>query len=441
MTRAGLVPALLTGLFGAILTLGALAFVDPAINNGDYWRVARHIGVVIPRLAAPESCIPFTREAYLSLPGSSLSIFGYALSMAARAFGSSCLPMTLWYSALAALFWSGVILGTSGVSRIAQAVIVVAAAVHFIVFSPLLASFYEEAFLFAFAPWLALLSVRDWVGAVISAGIVGLTLLTKSQAIFFAPILLIFLWPVWGQGRGLRFAGLTVLTVLLCAYAFLSAHGTPNGYNRIYNGLGWAALQAADWPARDFTDRRAYFQAQPDTAWEAEIRQACAPPGVALMGTSYWPTGSDVMRAPEGTQTQMKAHIEGLGFGDYLDCLIEIGQPGRVLGQVAEIFLLSDYALAYILPVDGPAVNAASAALLGYGGVLFVVLSGAIVLFSRHPRVTLAVFYLVAGTPYFIFIGDGFFEFEKHVIVNFAGLLPCLIFACRLRNPDRQDLP
>lgn len=440
MTRAGLVPALLTGLFGALITLAALPLIEPAINNGDYWRVARHIGVVIPRLSQPDSCIPFVRDAYLSLPGSPLSILGYALSMITRAFGASCLPMTLWYGALAAIFWSGVLIGSLALSPRARAMVLGAAALHFVIFSPLLYSFYEEAFLFAFAPWLALLSLRSWVGTVISAGVVGLTLLTKSQAIFFAPILLIFLWPVWGAGRGLRFAGLSLLTVLVCAYAFLSAHGTPNGYNRIYNGLGWSVMQASDWPGRDFIARRDHFQAQPDTAWEP-IRQACSPPGHALMGTSYWPTGSAFMTAPEGSETEMKAHIEGLDFGAYFACLGEVGQPVTIALEVAELYLLSDYALAYILPVDGPAVNAASAALLSYGGLIFVALSGVLLVWARNGKVTLALLYLAAGTPYFVFVGDGFFEFEKHVIVNFAGLLPCLIFACRQRTPDRQDLP
>jgi hypothetical protein len=417
----------------------AIAFTatstSPPLNNGDYGRTTRSFDLDFPIGGDPGAC-PVFRPDLSYPPASPLSLAGIVTAGAVKLAGQSCFPTGLWFALFSAIFWAGVLADAILLKGRRIIALTVVGITSYLLFAEMLASFYEEAFFAALIPWTALIRFGNRRAMALALAIALLALVSKTQAVFFVPILVLLFAA--SASRVNRWSWLLVAAVLLGGIAIDAAktryHSHINAYNRIYAGLGWAALGVADWPANEFIGRRVFFYANlSDDGFGRSTK--CAIAGRPLLGTTYFPTAADVIDGKVAGSAVLKTAVHELGFGDFVHCARDIGSPLATVGQVYAVFLQSDYNLAYLrtAPPSGASQTVMSLrnALLRWAGPLFVVIAiGAAALFRRR-LFALAAIYLVLGAPAFVFLGDGFYEFEKHMLLNFMMLAGCIFAALR----------
>lgn len=442
--RAAALSIGLVGLF-VIVTLATLAVLVPAMNNGDYIRVTRSLHLFIPIGVQPAMCVPFGGGP-VRVPASPLALLGVVQGDLSQMFGFGCFSMRLLFLILSAVYWAGIAAIMRGqADRRRRWPIVGLALVYYMLFSPFFLSFYEEAFFIAFAPFAALLGLRTRRAAALSALILFLLITAKAQAVLLAPVLFLMLPRPRGAAEVRRWVMLCVVLAVSMGLTFYKAkrinHGIPNSYDRIYNGLGWAELGVANWPETTFLARKTHVNAIRATL-PASIRQRCSPSGLALMGTSYWPYGKAIVYGVTPASATARLAVTRLGFGDFFTCLREMPSPWLLPVQVGRVTVKSDYATRYIFPT-GPGVGAAilsatRAAVLRYGAWLALALGGVVLALKRDPKTRLAIAYLLLLSPALIWLGDGFYEFEKHMVPNIAFLMACTMISFRQGEAARQ---
>lgn len=420
------------------------AITHPAINTGDYGRTSRSFDIEIAMNTAP-TCPVFKPE-LSSPPASPASILGMALGGITRASGGDCLAMSWWFALLSAMFWGGVLVLAAPLAGRRLVAVCGIAVLSYLLFAELIDSFYEEAFFAALIPWLAQVRFGTWRRTALALGIAGLALIAKAQAIFLVPVLVLLFRERSVAPRWREWALLGAVIVVALGFNAVKAHhySGQNAYNRIYAGLGWTALDAAHWPPVEFFARRDYLYAQRQSDPDMLVTQ-CAPDDEALLGTSYWPTANAIVTGRLPVSAQARADVQNLGLRDFIACAREIGHPLRTLGQIYAITIRSDYNLAYLRSVPPPRPLVAVAdlrnALLRWAAPLFLAFAVIAALTLRSRFFALSAAYIVVLSPLFVFVGDGFYEFEKHMMLNYMMLAACALVALGAGARRRAIMP
>jgi hypothetical protein len=317
-------------------------------------------------------------------------------------------------------------------------------------------SFYEEAAILAFLPWLCfgyykIANNRKYFVFTISSAAI---IYSKQQMIFAAPMFMFLLFfGAAGERKNLRFA--SSLFVLLLASAFtISLHPDnkePNQYNRYFNGIGWALLNSYSWPADDFNERHAYFYENQD------VLQSGLPnlPYRDFLGTSFWPTGDLAKQvaiftlidnyATYGRKSKWLTEKDGLylrekyskmiGLGSYTSYLhLFLKNPSIVLRLIKDAYLTtvkSNYSIIYLrlpLSINNRAIiviQRVQSLLCRYLGFIFI--GTILLLYIIKPSwPSFVAVSWMALTPLVTVAGDGFYEFEKHM-VSYMMLIPFLV--------------
>jgi len=234
----------------------------PLINNGDYGRV------LLERLDVPQFqdwgyCANLSYATTGAQPRSSMAILIFAFARLSSALSVACLDVRWVYALLCAVLLGG----CEAMRRLKlfNLPFAISYLLALLVFSSVMFSLYQEAILFALAPWFVvslhwMSERRVWllylcVGCLIAGA--------KTQLIFWVPFLVWFCYRAW---RSEKISG---LIFVLLALAFLGtsifvnfAHrnvSVANNYNRVFNGFGWVAQGVDGWPARSFKERVDYF--------------------------------------------------------------------------------------------------------------------------------------------------------------------------------------
>ena len=247
------------------------------------------------------------------------------------------------------------------------------------------------------------------------------------------------------------------LLVAAAAVPYLFIFGTgdtrmsENAYNRFYNGIGWSAQHVADWPTTNFTARFRYFYAHLD---EMQARSANWEPirGERFLGTSYYPTGRALADTPapdrEHRHALLRTLVEQGTIPKYLQYLAS--HPTLLAEHLTSIWRItwnSEYRLEYLRTQQhrGAAWAERFVAVrdtpLRHLGVLFLLAGLALLLLATTYSWMLVVAFWFLGAPLFIVFGDGYSEFERH-LMPYVMLTPVVGLAVvqsrRLRQAGRK---
>jgi len=419
-------------LLAALLTIWSYLHSAAPINTGDYWRIARSLFITVGHGVPLAEHYPIEPVGALKhlVPVSSMGILAMVLTGLHVLFGQTQFHTATLFLALNLIFWSGGLLVIARSGATARIVATLAMLTGYLGCAYFFKSLYEDAMVFALGPWV-FLGLREALRHERYAIFIGATLLlvfAKVQMVFALPPIAALLLA---RGRG-RWLPLYLLLIVL-GFSKAATLADVNAYNRLYNGIGWTLQGVTDWPARDFFARRGYFYehgAELQARSEAIARTLPAGGSGApdLLGTSYWPTGLALQTAAEAR-------------GDRADWTqtIASGRPLQLAGFLAShpvialdwartawtLFLRSDYELRYLRPDHQPdpaqpwlarADVAAGAPLVP---ALMLALSAVALVAALRPGqrgIGLGYAWLFLVAPLFVAFGDGFFEYEKHLL-------------------------
>lgn len=433
--------------FIAVCAIALLAnqTIGGTVNNGDFSRVFQSMAIHADAWQVLRPHYEFLPGPPLATPASTMGAFGWLLSSALMGIGAHGVNTLLLAAALQMVYLSGLITLT----RIAPAARLVAGTTVLVAvgYGFYFRSLFEEAAVLALAPWLAASIVhmhRTGRSApfLLSASAI---ILAKAQMVFVLPLLLLMLHSgMQGSARRRRWivvvlGGSTLIAVAAGYASYLAQTGgmTPiNEYNRMYNGIGWALQSSADWPASNFNERLTYFYDH-KTAIQQATRADEPLPGRSLLGTTYWPTGAEISArawAPNATATDRSrvAEVFSQGkFGPYFQYVDS--HPSIVPDLVGNTYLTaltSDYSMGYVRnPQTKNTLMARTLSAIGSVSLQWVLLTVTALALRRRSwaAVLIAVYYLL-GAPLFVVLGDGYFEFEKHM-APYLMLAPAILAA------------
>jgi hypothetical protein len=219
--------------------------------------------------------------------------------------------------------------------------------------------------------------------------------------------------------------------------------GYANAYNRLFNGIGWTLQEVQSWPVNSFTQRLDYFYSHQKTL-QAPLQNTELYSGQALWGTSYWPTGLALLTSGNDPQwQQIKALLTPITFAKYF-----YHHPQWIvqyLTSTAAVFVSSDYSLRYLKIKSNHSQSNASQiqsallllndVLLASCAILYCLLMIRVAL-SRTRFGRLVAIATLLFSPLAIVLGDGYFEYEKHMM-SFFMCMPILLL---LIEPKKKEV-
>lgn len=383
------------------------------------------------------------------LPLSTMSAFGLSLSFIQKIFGSNCFYNPTIFYTLSFIFFSGLFLLSRIFIKKVRVAVVALFVLAYISMSFYFNSLYEEAIILALSPWLLLaLYLSFFKNKNLAFLLFGsLLLFTKAQAIFFLPLLLLpFLPRLLGPQRNVKMvaAGACVTFILSSAATIVMVSvigqlALANSYNRFFNGIGWSLQGVANWPAKTFNDRHAFYYSNKQNlivttnGLEPIIDRS-------LYGTSWGPDGERLFNKDKVNATEenkiawasIKNRISYYGFFNFF-----VEHPDAISAYLKSVYwvaLSSDYSVNYLRASneDGNAIRkmirSTSNLIMENFGLIFATAGFVALIFAPSLVFRICVLYYFLGSPLFVVIGDGYYEFEKHVIPYFM-LMPSFIIA------------
>ncbi len=390
-------------------------------NNGDYHRAIGGLFHIPSWSQPPDGVCP---QLNLSWPSSTMGLAVKAISLSSLFTETGCMPIIAYPLTLLAIFTSGILLTIKQKQGLTLPILTL---IFFAIsFSPLFSSFYEEAALLPTMAWLLYGYIRmlDKGKPLIFILAAAFVIYTKAQMIVFLPLLL-GLTLLKNTRKPLpikkRLIGALFLLISLGAnIAAKSSDVTANAFNRAYNGIGWAVLDVASWPASNFNQRHAFFYANREILKAHQDVQLQAQ--IDLVGTSFWPTGKEIMQLKG--KSYLNTHITLRSFAEML---FSNGVLKHYLLSTYAVALKSDYSLEYLQ--QQPSKNTDQQfkprqTITRSFGFIYFFLSTVIAATLRGRWTWIIAPYIIA-LPLVVVLGDGFYEFEKHMIPFFI-MLPFL---------------
>lgn len=442
--------------FGAGIFVGVAGFLwlcaGPAINTGDWDRVTVPAGFLVPAWESMQSHYSLdasVRFANNSSIGAILSLLGWISQYTSQSMVATAPVLNAFFLILlAGIFFLVRHVRDNGEYLVVGALILVLLCYIFY-----LKSFYGEALVLALAPAMCV-GIKQLVrqNFVLLFTLCGMAMLyAKQQMLFMAPILLILIFRnMWLHGGANPKLWASLLGMILVCLAVLGAHPenrAPNQYNRYFNGLGWSLLQSADWPVQKFEERHPFFYKRQQQLQE-ELPVTL--PQYSYLGTSYLPTAStilDVARKQETTEAQREKardlYEQLIAQGRFGAYFATVAQHPAVLVQLIKNTYLTTVRSNYIVDYARSAVRLVpeAAQILAavqnrlarnFGWIFIATLILAMLCRRSLFAATVIVWMLLA--PLAVVVGDGFFEFEKHMTAFFV-FLPCVLMSAVVELP------
>ena len=349
------------------------------------------------------------------------------------------------YYTLVALFFSPLIVAINKEKSPQNYLAVASFFLLYLLYGFYFRSFYEEAAVLAFAPLLymgvlELQKERYFAFSFASFFII----LSKIQMIFIAPMLIGIL--LFFSDASLKKTKINFIILVIIAASFLSISRADiglkeaNQYNRYYNGIGWSLqkvyqwdLQSIDqWPDNTFMARKTYFY-----RYQNLVQQSTQLYGEPLLGTTYWPTFYDASEKAKSqnenldNSRDLTTMLSNSSFEKYLSFFAQ--NPYVIIAYIKNIFamtLISDYSLSYYIQSHRSFfyfIFTLSTNALRFAGYAYFAFFALILLNKPHKWSYFLVSYYFLGAPIFTVMGDGFYEFEKHMN-SYLILLPVVVY-------------
>ena len=434
---------LLASLAAATLVAVALGY-GPMINSGDWWRICPSGHFTAMGWQPLQETYPLSAKG--AVPSSVLALLVQIGLWLQLAWGSQVYWTPLVFIALCAMFLGGCLVAARACGTRADhwalASVILVGALYGFYFK----SFYQEATTLALLPWFlgglfALREGRPGLFVVVTCLMLG----SKVENLFVIPIALAAL-ALHAYPRKRTWLAVALLGIAATAgLSFLVQHGpdyrTPNDYNRYYSGIGWSSMGLEDAPPRTFDAMRRYAYARlPKSLGKPE---AMPSRDAELMGTTYWMTGYDLsVLAAAGSpadKARFREIVDRGSLGNFLGYFAR--NPGALPGYLwapLKLAVRFDYDLSYIRTEASRTAGAWSwlraadefvLARLGY--LLLGAFAAALLAAARRRslRGALLAGYFFLGAPLFCVLGDGYYEFEKH-LTSLWFFAPLVVFLC-----------
>jgi len=411
----------------------AYLFQAPLLNNGDYHRITKQLVQIPAYLSIDQVCFPIHSDAFF-IP-SSLANLVFEINVALVAIVSqTCWSLQSYFLMLAAMYCFG--LYRCFLCKLSPSTLL-GLFLAPLFFSPFLNSLYEEGLVLTLLPWVVLSIDRlrnkgKVLGFTIASSFL---ILTKTQVVLLVPAML---YAILVYGRATKLSTLKIITV--CAILVLAVTGSfyqkqnqkdgqANAYNRLFNGLGWSMQAVHTWPANQFSERLKYFSSYQTKLQEITKHDELVP-NLNLWGTSFWPNGLELLTSKNDTrwqnieeQLQLKSLVKFLY--QHPHALTQYLQNGVL------VFISSNYAFG-VLQKAGPSKISAVLEAINYyslqGAIWIYVLLLLYLCIMRKGFGRILGVIILMVTPFAVLIGDGFFEFEKHLMPYFLTLPLLLLF-------------
>jgi len=296
-------------------------------------------------------------------------------------------------------------------------------------FAAFLASPYEEGFALALAPLFVHLAAFPARRGAALAALIGAGFVAAKAAL---ALLLPAALPAIATRR--RGAGRLVLIALVIAVSGatvarqLAERSWSNAFNRVFNGLAYAQAGVGGWQARSWTEREdiAPEAVGPAPGWLApELRP--------LWGLSFHPQGAalppDLRRA---------AIAEGRWRRMALRLAAEPALIAKTAYEASRTALRADFRLCYLRP-ERCAGGPPGLGVARHAGLVFLLAPALAGLALWRRRWGIALMLLAgAAAPTAVSLADGYFEFEKHLVI-FAAVIA--LAAPAALSPPRRSSP
>lgn len=427
------------------------------VNNGDYLRVHQSMPITTVGWRALEDSYSFDAAPKVA-PDSLMAATGFTAGWLAKSANAGHMPMGLLVSALLTIFWIGTLflvkqIGQSFPDHKPGLVIIFSLCLCLTVYSAYFRSLYEEALVLALCPLFTAGVISLRTKGKLALYLVSATaiLLCKAQMLYFLPLtVFILLSPTTNRTtprvRSRIAASALLVTVCMSYQVHLSNTGgmsAVNNFNRAYNGIGWALQSSASWPASTFEERLAYFQENRPLLQKRTMKFE-ADATMPLLGESYWPTGVQISseRWTPGTTAarvqQIKEALERGRPSRYLrDVVTHATIAKYLLSNTIAMAWRSDYSLRHLRPDINKRATGPMLATLAEPAFQLACIT-LLTLFALRPNKSslFATLYFCIGAPLFVVLGDGYYEFEKH-LAPFIMLLPAIV-AMQLLTDQRK---
>lgn len=419
----------------AILVYLVLVFFyqAPLLNNGDYHRITHQLVQIPAYQGLNQACLEIRPDTFF-IPSSLASLI-FEINVAfINLAGQSCWSLQSYFLMLASIYCLGLY---RCIATNLPFPSLIGLTVAPLFFSPFLKSLYEEGIVLALLPWVLLGIYRlRTQGKVLEFTITGaLLLLAKTQLVLLAPAML---YAIFFYGRNLKLPTLKIICV--SGFLILAVVGSlyqkqkqedslANAYNRLFNGMGWSMQSVHSWPANHFSERLQYFSSNQDEL-QKNTKDTELVPNLNLWGTSFWPTGLELLTSGNDQQwenIEQKLNPKSLlkFFYVHPSALIQYLRNGAL------VFANSNYAFGALQEISPSLIGARLTALNNYSLQSVIWLYALLLIYcllSRSGFGRLLCLGILIGAPFAALIGDGFFEFEKHLMPYFLTLPLLLLF-------------
>lgn len=442
MLRRSRSQLLVIGLGATLLIYLVLVFFyqAPLLNNGDYHRITHQLVQIPAYQGLNQVCLEIRPDAFF-IP-SSLASLVFEINIAfVNLIGQSCWSLQSYFLMLALIYCIGLYRCIINGLPLPSLIGLVVAPLFF---SPFFKSLYEEGIVLALLPWVLLGIYRlRTQGKVLEFTITSaLLLLAKTQLVLLAPAML---YAIFFCGRTLKIPTLKIIFVsgvlLLAVVGSLyqkqkQEDGLANAYNRLFNGIGWSMQAVHTWPANHFSERLQYFSSQQDELQKI-TKDIELVPNLNLWGTSFWPTGLELLTSKDdqrwqNIEQQLKLKSFFKFFYTHPSALMQYLQNGVL------VFANSSYAFAALQEISPSLIGSGLTVLNNYSLQSIIWLYALLLMYClllRSGFGRLLGLGTLIGAPFAVLIGDGFFEFEKHMFPFFLTL-PLLVILIP-RSPNK----
>jgi len=410
----------------------------PMVSNGDYWRTAQNMGVNLDHPAILADYYQFNTLA--TLPKSTLGILVALLYWPQRWLGFHGYHTVLLFYALNAIFFCGLyrLLQAKDTDRLRGPMLLMFSALY-LVFGFYFKSLYEESMVLALSPWmnLGLYRIKYQGNSKVFTLASVLLVFAKVQMIFVLPVVIAIFYYCDASVfvcKSKRFSCEVIILAGMAAFHFSGIYAQINDYDRFYNGMGWSLQKVSTWPARNTPDRLRYFY-QHQTQLQLRSKTFEPDPVDPRLGTSFFPTELPQVRGK--LDDRHKAAILKILFRGRMValCGFLIAHPGVAIQYFKNIYwvaLDSDYAVRYLRPQIaihvpiGVMLAGLSNGVLYWAGYVFYCTGMVLLVVKPNGLKWMVIGYFFLGAPVFAVLGDGFYEFEKHMHV-YLMLIPLLL--------------
>ena len=392
------------------------------INNADFYRVASSLHIKVPSWTEiyPDIYFPEPMDRYTSffrVPDTTYGFITYFVRNYNLIFDIDYVSLSTIKCVLYLIFITGTYL------LIFQRKTNLPVVLSFIVSLPylyILNSLYLEATVFAFMPWLvwSVNSKKSFLFVLFSL----LVVISKAQMIFILPFsVLILVLKEQHKIRRILWSALLIIPSLYFVTKQSKEHSQPNTYHRLYNTIGYTVMDVENWNENTFKKRYAYFYKNQDSL-QKNHKTINITEKINLLGTSFWPTGQETLKH----YTAQQLHINNNNF--FFSQLFY--NPILILKIVKSSFLTAskaDYSLEYLVKSNTNSsfvIVSKNITSIAYIIFITVLLIGNFIKFNNY-KITYTIC-IIFGVPFFTVVGDGYFEFEKHIL-PYIFLLPFFI--------------